>query len=765
IGRGGVTYVSVADYVEEQLGSMPEEAREIYATNHESAARVLLDRGRKERDPDPLIEASRLYPIAPSGMEALGLLARWDLQNARWPAAVARFRSLLRRDRFNWDERNPEVLSLGLALYRNDQAGDLEILARNVLEILGTEKGSETAAKLKSMAARIPKELPKSFWQPRMGVDTGGTGVTSQAVKEAPKSWTADLPKPPLSHSGMQNSFKSRDGFDVRNLLESAWRPYRPSVVDDRVFVHNGIEFLCFDLLRGKEPLWRQSSFYSGGSQVGNANFEPNRVFSATLEGDKLFVLMEIPALAEGLDSRNYHSYEVIPAIPRRRLLALDPRTGRLLWEAGAKERPLTFMDHLSFCTEPLSMDGRLYLAGAIFEGIPTAFAIALDAEDGSLIWKRRICAGSQELNMFGRPVREYCGSPISAVGDALFFCTNLGAVASLRATDGAWRWLFRYPPNKKAKSISFETIKVPPAWLLGPVVATAERVVVAPTDTNLLFGLDPNSGTCRWVVGDKKTVKWGWSRGRIPRPRNSWLNAPFYLLGTCDGRVVVHGESVKAFNLRSGKPLWTSEFDANSESPAGAGAMAGDRVYVPTDKALYIIDVKTGKRLRRDAWANPLLESGNVSVAGGFIITAAKERLNCFYDRELLEKRITKAAAERPKDPNAALRAARVCLKNGNLGQALKFYRKVQELALPGSKLAKEAKHGIYMTTVDLAEEARKRGDRADAAALWEKALVDAPGKREKLETLQNILDYHRLARHDGKVVKIFRGMMRDFR
>ena len=129
---------------------------------------------------------------------------------------------------------------------------------------------------------------------------------------------------------------------------------------------------------------------------------------------------MEVPASSVGLDSTRYHNYEVIPAIPQRRLLALDPRTGRMLWEAGAKERPLSFLDHLSFSTEPLAMDGRVYLAGAVFEGIPTAFVVALDGEDGSLIWKRRICAGSQELNMFGRPIREYCGSPISAVGDYL---------------------------------------------------------------------------------------------------------------------------------------------------------------------------------------------------------------------------------------------------------------------------------------------------------------------------------------------------------
>ena len=114
---------------------------------------------------------------------------------------------------------------------------------------------------------------------------------------------------------------------------------------------------------------------------------------------------------------------------------------------------------------------------------------------------------------MFGRPVREYCGSPLSAVGDALYFCTNLGAVASMRATDGQWRWLFRYPPNEKAKSVSFETVKVPPAWALSPVVATPERIVVAPTDCDFFYGLDPDSGTC---IGPSKGKSKGKSGGGI---------------------------------------------------------------------------------------------------------------------------------------------------------------------------------------------------------------------------------------------------------
>ncbi|MHC4600197.1 MAG: outer membrane protein assembly factor BamB family protein [Planctomycetota bacterium] len=503
-GRAGVTYVSVSDYVEEKMGSLPKEAREVYAKNYEAAAKALLEAGQEERDPAPLVRAARIFPIAPSGMEALGLLARWDLQSGRWPEAIARFRRVLRRDRFRWDRRIPEILSLGLALHRDRRSRDLDRLIREVGEKLDGERGKKAVSRLKALTSGASIDRTASFWHPRWGVNAEGTNVTSHAVGEAPKSWMATVPPPPRQYSSMANVFRTPYDDNVGAYLERTWRPFHPAVMDDRVFTHNGIEFICFDLLQGSEPLWRQKSFYAGSRQVGQANFEPNRLYSVTVSGDRIYMLMEIPALAEGLDSREYHGYVVIPPIPRRRLLALDARTGRLLWETGASERPFNFLDHLSFCTEPLAIDGRLYLAGAFFEGIPTAFVVALDARDGSLIWKRRVCAGSQELNMFGRPIREYCGSPITAVGNAIYFCTNLGAVASLRASDGVWRWVFRYAPDDKPMSRDFTTRKAAPAWVLGPVVATPERIVAAPTDCSELFGLDADSGTCRWSRGDR---------------------------------------------------------------------------------------------------------------------------------------------------------------------------------------------------------------------------------------------------------------------
>ncbi|MHC4600196.1 MAG: outer membrane protein assembly factor BamB family protein [Planctomycetota bacterium] len=205
--------------------------------------------------------------------------------------------------------------------------------------------------------------------------------------------------------------------------------------------------------------------------------------------------------------------------------------------------------------------------------------------------------------------------------------------------------------------------------------------------------------------------------------------------------------------------------FDApNREEPAGVGALAGSRAYIPTNMALYEIDVEKGKRVRRVPWARPEMEAGNVTVAGGFLITTTRERLNCFYDKDLLEKRITRAAEEHPEDPQAALRAARMCLRNEKLRDALRFFEKAKKLSLPTSPMAREAEHGLYLATMKLAETAWEKGEQGGAAVLYRSALGYAPGKREKIKAILQILEYHKRAGPDDAIEGIYRELIRDF-
>jgi|GEM_PF-2985930 len=765
--RVGVTYVSVRDYVEEQLGSLPEEARELYNALYESPAKALLDKGRTSRDHDALREAARRFPLAPSGMEALGLLARWNLQSGRWEAASSRFRALLRRDRFRWDRRDPEILSLGLALFRQGRSGEVIRLGARARERIGGGKGKALEKRLKALGEGPAAERALPRWVSRFGVDAQGLGETAEASSTIELTWSARIPRAPGKLGGVfsRHTFKNRDGTTVGDLLEDAWRPIFPLLFEDRVYLHNGIAFRCHDLLQGEEAVWRTRSVYAGGDGVGigEGNFEPNRLYTATRGEGAIFVLMEVPPLSRDLESINWGSYQVIPPIPRRRVAALDERTGKVLWEAGAQERPLGFLDKMTFTTAPLALEGRLYLAGAIFEGIPTAFVVCLDAEDGSLIWSRRVCAGSQELNMFGRPVREYCGSPLSALGDALYFCTNLGAVASLRLSDGAWRWLFRYPPIPRLKSRTFETVKSPPSWQVTPPIAAPERIVVAPADSMCLYALDPDAGTLKWVVArGKNEPRWGWDR--FSRRRGSGLTGPFYLLGVSKDRVVVHGRDVEAYHLRSGKLLWRKTFATDLELPAGRGALADGKAYVPTRAALYVFDVKTGDRLRRKVWQRPEDESGNVVVAGGYLVTVSKTQVNCYFDRRQLHKRIRKRAEERPEDPAAALRAGRICLREKNLEEALRHFRRALEHAGGSTPFAEEARFGLYEISMAMGRAAWRKGNHGVAVPCFRRALEHAAGTDQKIRALLRLLNAAKIRGRIQEATGIYEDMARRF-
>jgi outer membrane protein assembly factor BamB len=128
------------------------------------------------------------------------------------------------------------------------------------------------------------------------------------------------------------------------------------------------------------------------------------------------------------------------------------------------------------------------------------AHVACFDAKRGRLRW-RKFIAGADTVGQ-GRLV-EYTHNLLTLDQGVLYYNTNLGAVAALRAEDGQIQWITRYPrmpasapqPGRSLRHLLRD---------LTPCLVSQGIVFVAPADCDRLFALDAATGTLRWTTEEQ---------------------------------------------------------------------------------------------------------------------------------------------------------------------------------------------------------------------------------------------------------------------
>lgn len=258
----------------------------------------------------------------------------------------------------------------------------------------------------------------------------------------------------------------------------------------------------------------------------------------------------------------------------------------------------------------PAVADNRIVAASVRKSGNKRIYAIHAYDEGGPL-WTRTIL--ECECPPGDPPTRH---DLVAIAEDTVVFNTNAGATVALDVRSGRPLWAWKYPrliPSGKALAM---------AWTanhrdISPPIVHDGVVVVAPTDTARLAGIELRSGRMLWEqtgyhvetvigVGDRKVV------------------------------VVMAGpvRGLRAFDLRTGSDEWPDGW-TNHDDPGlaslGRGLVSDDLVLWPTRTALYTLDLKTGRPARL-----PVLgPHGNLAFARGMLIVANPTELRGYVGQE----------------------------------------------------------------------------------------------------------------------------------
>jgi outer membrane protein assembly factor BamB len=255
------------------------------------------------------------------------------------------------------------------------------------------------------------------------------------------------------------------------------------------------------------------------------------------------------------------------------------------------------------------------------------SYVACFDAQQGRLLWRQFLCATETRS---GQRSPEPTHNLLTLDEDTLYYNTNQGVVAALRAGTGEIRWLTTYPRTPRGSSLGGEGGGHRFRHLT-PCMVHRDLVLVAAADCQRIFALDAMTGHPLWM-----TVE-GEATGAV------------HLLGVGEDRVLASGDSLYWLDLYTGRLVGqfpSPRFAASGHARvaprgAGRGILAGRHVYWPTRDAVYVLRQQTERTPR--GW-EPVLDrviplhpggasGGNLLLAEGVLLIAAADRLYAFNE------------------------------------------------------------------------------------------------------------------------------------
>ncbi len=251
-----------------------------------------------------------------------------------------------------------------------------------------------------------------------------------------------------------------------------------------------------YDLDTGR-PLWLETSLppeavaavqaSSGRSNASRSSLGVPK-FTLTVDGDRLYVKLGPQATAAPVSDRR-------DAPPLGYLAALDLQAEKKrLFEIHLDQPP--WGDGWAIEGVPLAADGRLYVALRQRDSVRTQTHVAaFDVKRGELVWQRFVAAAES----FGQAQAvEYTHNLLSLDEGILYYNTNLGVVAAVRASDGQVQWVTRYPQLPADESPADGTL---PSRVGDPTPCLIHQglVLAAPSDCDRVFALDAATGLRLW--------------------------------------------------------------------------------------------------------------------------------------------------------------------------------------------------------------------------------------------------------------------------
>lgn len=286
------------------------------------------------------------------------------------------------------------------------------------------------------------------------------------------------------------------------------------------------------------------------------------------------------------------------------RLIGLDlDRDGLLTFQIKPQD------SSWAFDGAPLANDRQVFVAMRHSDVTPQAYVGAFDSATGKPLWQTAIGGANSLVDAQGR---EATCNLLTLDGERLYFNTNLGLVAALRASDGAIEWIRRYP-RASGRAIFDEAQSAYVARSPSPGMVDNGLLFVAPADSPLIFALDSDTGQMIW------------STDKLPDAAQ--------LLGVVDRKLIVSGYRLCTVDAKTGRLVraWPESLHAGVRG-MGRGVIAGNEIFWPTRSEILVFDLATGVQTRPPLDLAIVGGSGaNLVASGGYLVVLGRNAIAAF--------------------------------------------------------------------------------------------------------------------------------------
>ncbi len=726
-------FQSVRTFAQSLFDALPPEGVAAWEQIERRPAEELLARGLRLRRVEDLEAVVRRYPhkdVRRRGRDALAHLAmaRGEFERAAdnlaelaLVAEAAEQPGIAARIAFAQAQMG-DVDGVRQTAARNVQHGDAQVP--------GPEgKSVRLREFFASMEVVARASAPRFAGARQFGGDRHGRNVSEPPPKSASLGWQA-----PVDFTwGTENEGSSRYPYQ-----DSQATPLRPVIAQGAMFLNTGLSVTAIEASTGRR-LWRRD----GPLQDAQWRDNPAQHHTVAVADGVVYAPLATRSDAPTMRTRRAYTQLIVYALPHRSLHAIDARSGEILWAhdgPGLADRPdAEEIERESVASAPLVVGEDVIVSTWTYNSRYEVRLVCFDRRTGATKWRTSLIHGQQEMNLFGRAVKELLTSSIAELDGNVYFATGLGIAACLDRVTGEVRWLSEYEQSPIPPTYAwYETIDRDVAWRPSAVAATRSAVLMAPCDSPKLTAFDPATGKQLWTLESAAPngLRWNW------------------LLGVRKDRAYVLGSRLGAFDVATGRAVWTA---AGAGVPAeegrarplvvGSGILTESAVYVPTHLGIAEMDAETGACVavrplgtspgRRGAEPMQNLLSGD-----GALGVWSVHGVSCYYDFEQLRDRLFARIQDSPKDPWLRLEAGDIFRSASRWDDAVSCFEQGLahvESAAPAARdsLAANLRRGLFDALVRRSAQSQAAGDGAAACSDLERAAGVAPSEDDAVRAL----------------------------
>jgi outer membrane protein assembly factor BamB len=636
------------------VGELPPAALDTYRRQFGPAAQRLLEAAIADGDPRGLVEVTRRFFHTDAGRTATYRLGAWHFDHGQFLAAALCFQRL--RESGESDGLEPTLtLRAAVCWHHAGQPERAEALlaalaGRGEPVTLGDQPvpiadgPKARAAWLAGIVERPSMVMgPAASWGGHRG-DADRNPIVA-AGRPGELLWSASPAADPFrtEREIAEDELLQKLAIEGASSLKGTNLPVRqPLIVGDKVLVRSLAGVTALDQNAEGAFLWqgfRDADFERllpiDGELSGSAPWASRLRTEAThhvwhdaafgrmsTDGERVYSVESPDKLPPAANAEQF--------VGRSNLLCaydLVNSEGRQEWAIGGEADVGLFELPLAgrfFLGPPLPLGGELY---CLAQNGGEIELLVLDARTGALAWRQPLVGVSNSGGVLEG--RRHSGAVV-AVADGIVVCpTTSGTFVALDLTTRSLLWAYRAPsarPQLPANAFRGRAVIIVngrqqviqqnaapgSGWQDETPIIVDGRVLLTPQHGDEMYCVSLLDGSLLWKQPRKDAT---------------------HVAGVAGGTALVVGEqSVRGVKLSDGQDAWNT---TRVPTVVGTGVLAGERLWLPTERELIAINAKDGKIASRQRVPESV-SLGNLAATRELLISQGVAEVYAFpWQRE----------------------------------------------------------------------------------------------------------------------------------